>query len=102
MKEYNTTELVEEVSERTGLTKDITQKVLIAAFEVIKERLFKVGRLEFKTLGVFSFRFVAPRKYSAFKPGAPDVEKPERVKIKFTPSESFRQIAEKETGKPCV
>ncbi|MCM8785099.1 MAG: integration host factor subunit beta [Candidatus Omnitrophica bacterium] len=83
-------DIVERISEETGLNKTIVKTVIEEFLNLIKESFENKERIELRGFGVFYFKKMKSKKARNPKTGE-EVIIPERMKIYFKPSKMIRE-----------
>ncbi|HOK56344.1 MAG TPA: HU family DNA-binding protein [bacterium] len=83
-------EIVEKISESTGLNKTIVKSVIDEFLNIMKNCLENTERIELRNFGVFYFKKVKEKKARNPKTGE-EVIIPERTKIVFKVSKNIKK-----------
>jgi len=82
-------EIVEKISENTGLNKVIVKRIVDEFLKVLSSAFSNKERVELRDFGVFHFKKTKPKKARNPKTGE-EVVIPERMKIVFKPSKKIK------------
>jgi nucleoid DNA-binding protein len=82
-------EIVEKISENTGLNKVIVKRIVDEFLKVLSSAFLNKERVELRDFGVFHFKKTNPKKARNPKTGQ-EVVIPERMKIVFKPSKKIK------------
>lgn len=96
MQEFNLSEIVTAVAEKSTLNKSVVKEVLQEAFTVIAENLPKNDmRVEIDGLGTFSLKIAAEKHGKTSGKIGPVTEwvKPAHLRVKFNPHPDFIKTA---------
>jgi nucleoid DNA-binding protein len=83
-------EIVEKISETTGLNKVMVKSVVDEFLNILKDCFKNRERVELRDFGVFYFKKIKGKKVRNPKTGEEFII-PERIKIIFKPSKKFKK-----------
>lgn len=95
MDKLNTSDLVNSIAEKTGITKTDTELLVRNIIELIEEGLRADGAVKVKGLGTFKLKRVARRMGRNLQTGE-QVEIPPHNKVTFTPESDLKDLVNKD------